>query len=60
MRYKVYTVEYLKHSIFNDPEKIIVEMVQPELRDLLNNGMITLIEVKQVIRDGMPKYKEVD
>ena len=60
MRYKVYTVEYLKHSVFNDPEKIIVEMVQPELRDLLNNGMITLIEVKQVLRDGMPKYKEME
>lgn len=37
-----------------------MEMVQPELRDLLNNGMITLIEVKQVIRDGMPKYKEME
>lgn len=60
MRYKVYTVEYLKHSVFNDPEKIIVEMVQPELRDLLNNSMITLIEVKQVLRDGSPKYREVD
>lgn len=59
MRYKLYTVEYLKHSIFSDPEKIIAEMVQPELRDLLNNGMITLIEVKQVFRDGMPKYKEM-
>lgn len=60
MRYKVYTVEYLKHSVFNDPEKIIVEMAQPELKDLLNNSMITLIEVKQVLRDGMPKHKEME
>jgi len=60
VRYKLYTVEYLKHSIFSEPERVIVEMAQPELKDLLNNGMITLIEVKQVIRDGMPKYKEME
>lgn len=59
VRYKVYTVEYLKHSIFSDPERFVVEMVQPELKDLLNNGMVTLIEVKEVFTDGMPKYKDV-
>ncbi len=59
MRYKLYTVVYLKHSVFNDPERFVVEMVQPEIKDLLNNGMVTLLEVKQIIKNGMPKYKEV-
>ena len=59
MRYKLYTVTYLKHSIFSDPERFVTEMVQPELKDLLNNGMVTLLEVKELFVNGMPKYKDV-
>jgi len=60
MKEKLYNVKYLQLSVFSDPKTIIDEMTQTELRELLDRGMITLLEVTQAFRNGSPKYKTVE
>lgn len=48
MREKLYTVKYKQSSVTSDPWEVIEELTAKEL-----------IEAKEVIKNGMPKYKEV-
>lgn len=59
MKEKLYTVKYLQHSVFSDPWEVTEEMTRQELAELLTRGMVTLKEATELIKNGMPKYKEV-
>jgi hypothetical protein len=59
MREKVYKVKYRHSTVTTDPWEIEEELTTKELIEVLSSGMNTLIEAKQVFKNGMPKYKEM-
>ena len=54
MKEKLYNVKYLQLSVFSDPKTITDEMTQTELSELLDRGMITLLEVTPGISEWQP------
>ena len=59
VREKLYTVRYRHSTVTTDPWEITEELTTKELIEVLKHGMNSLIEAKEVIRNGMPKYREV-
>lgn len=44
----VYEVQYVLHKILSESEKKTEKMTDKELRELLNNGMVSLIKAERI------------